>query len=354
MNLAPPRDHAEAGVLRRTFLTGLAVLGAGALLPARPVTAQGPARPHRIDVHHHLAPPSYVAELGPKKMLQRPTLDWTPAKSIDDMDRNGVATAVTSVTTPGVWLGDTAQGRRIARECNDYAARLVRDYPGRFGAFAALPLPDIEGSVREAEYALDTLKADGICLMTSYGDKWLGDAAYAPVFEELNRRKAVVYTHPIAPNCCRNLVPEIADPVIEYGTDTTRTIASLLFSGAAARYRDIRFIFSHGGGTMPFLTERLTRVPQARKDLEPRVPNGVLYELKKFHYDTAQAAHPMALASLLKLVPVSQVLFGTDFPFRSSADYVKGLAEYGFSAGDLRAIDRDNAVRLLPRLQGGS
>ena len=223
-------------------------------------------------------------------MLQRPTRDWTPARSIDDMDKNGVATAVTSVTTPGVWLGDNAQGRRIARECNEYAARLVRDYPGRFGAFAALPLPDVEGSLREAEYALDTLKADSICLLTSYGDKWLGDPAYAPVFEELNRRKAVVYTHPIAPNCCRNLVPDIADPVIEYGTDTTRTIASLLFSGAAARYRDVRFIFSHGGGTAPFLAERLARVPVARNDLGARVPNGVLYELKKFHYDTAQAA----------------------------------------------------------------
>ena len=149
---------------------------------------------------------------------------------------------------------------------------------------------------------------------------------------------------PTAANCCRNLVPDIPPAVIEYGTDTTRTIASLLFSGAAARFPDIRFIFSHAGGTMPFLTERFARLPLTNKDLESRVPKGVVYELRKFHYDTAQAAHPMALASLLKLVPVSQVLFGTDFPFRTSADQVNGLIEYGFSAGDLRAIERSTRV----------
>ena len=341
---------------RRAFLAGLAALGASGLVPARRLAAQAPAAapvtPHRIDVHHHLAPPRYVAELAPRQILQPPTRNWTPARSIEDMDKAGVATAITSITTPGVWFGDSAAARRLARECNEYAARLVTDFPGRFGMFAAVPLPDVDGSLREIAYALDVLKTDGICLFTSYGDKWLGDPAFAPVMEEVNRRQAVVYTHPTAANCCRNLVPDIPPAVIEYGTDTTRTIASLLFSGAAARFPDIRFIFSHAGGTMPFLTERFTRLPLTNKDLESRVPKGVVYELRKFHYDTAQAAHPMALASLLKLVPVSHVLLGTDFPFRTSADQVNGLIEYGFSAGDLRAIDRDNALRLLPRRKG--
>lgn len=340
---------------RRTFLAGLAALGATALVPGRESAAQAPAAggaaPHRIDVHHHLSPPPYVTELTARKMGARPTLDWTPAKSIDDMDKAGVATSVTSITTPGVRMGDDATARRLARERNEYTAKLVSDHHGRFGMFAVVPMPDVDGTLQEIAYALDVLKADGIGFITSFGDKWLGDPAFAPVMDELHRRKAVVYTHPTAANCCRNLIPDVTDAVIEYGTDTTRTIASLLFSGTAARCPDIRFIFSHAGGTLPFLTERFTRLPLVNKSLEAKVPNGALYELKRFYYDVAQAAHPMALASLLKLVPVSQVLFGTDYPFRTSADHVKGLAEYGFSASDLRAIDRDNALRLMPRLR---
>jgi len=340
---------------RRTFIAGLATLGAGALLHGYRagvlVPAASAAAGHRIDVHHHVGPPTYVAALSDKGIAQRPVIEWTPAKSLEDMDKGGVATAMASITTPGFTFVDAATARRLARECNDYGAKLARDYPGRFGLFAAVPMPDIEGTLAEIAYALDTLKADGIGFFTSYGDRWLGDPTFAPVMEELNRRKAVAYTHPTAPNCCRNLIPDIPPAVIEYGTDTTRTIASVVFSGTAARFPDIRWIFSHAGGTMPFLTERFTRLPLQNKTLEARVPNGVAYELKRFHYDVAQAAHPMALSSLLKLVPLSQVVFGTDFPFRASADHVKGLTDYGFSASDLRAIDRDNALKLLPRLR---
>jgi len=335
---------------RRTFLTGLAAVGARLFLGGGRAEAQTPPAPRRVDVHHHVAPPRYVAELAPRRLLQPVSVSWTPARSLEDMDRAGVATAITSITTPGVWFGDAEAARRLARECNEYAARLAVDFPGRFGVFAALPLPDVEGSLREIAYALDVLKADGACLFTSYGDKWLGDPAFAPVMAELDRRHAVAFTHPTANACCQNLVPDVPPPIIEYGTDTTRTIASLVFSGTSARCPGIQFIFSHAGGTMPFLTERFTRLPLANTSLQARVPRGVLYELQRFHYDVAQAAHPMALASLLRLVPVSQVLFGTDFPFRTSLDHVKGLADFGISAGDLQAIERGNAVRLLPRL----
>jgi 6-methylsalicylate decarboxylase len=353
--VAPRHDGSPEASSRRSFLVGLAALGASSLVRSGPAAAQAPAAPgtpHRIDVHHHLAPPRYLSELASRQVtLQAPIRTWTPARSVEDMDRAGVATSITSITVPGVWFGDRAAAGSLARECNEYAARLVADFPGRFGMFATLPMPDVEGSLREIAHALDGLKADGICLFTSYGDKWLGDLAFTPVMEELNRRKALVYTHPTAPDCCRNLIPDVSPAVIEFGTDTTRTIASLLFSGTAARLGDIRFIFSHAGGTMPFLTERFTRLPLVNKDLQARLPNGVVPELRKFYYDVAQAAHPMALASLLKLVPVSQVLFGTDFPFRTASDHAKGLADYGFSAADLRAIERDNAVRMLPRLK---
>ena len=217
--------------------------------------------------------------------------------------------------------------------------------------FAVMPMPYVEGTLQEIGYALDTLKADGIALLTSYGDKWLGDPAFTPVMEELNRRRAVVYTHPTTANCCGNLIPDVPESIIEWGTDTTRTIASLVFSGAAARFHDMKIIFSHGGGTLPFLTERFLRLPMANKNLASRVPHGVEAELKRFYYDTAQAAHPYALASLTRLIPVSQIVFGTDFPYRTAIDHVKGLTDYGFSANDLQSIDRDNALRLLPQLR---
>ncbi len=217
--------------------------------------------------------------------------------------------------------------------------------------FAVMPMPYVEGTLLEIGYALDSLKADGIALLTSYGDKWLGDPTFTPVMEELNRRRAVVYTHPTTATCCGNLIPDVPDSVIEWGTDTTRTIASLVFSGTAARFRDVQMIFSHGGGTLPFLTERFVRLALINKNLAARVPNGVEAELKRFYYDTAQAAHPYALASLTKLVPTSQIVFGTDFPYRTAIDHVKGLTDYGFGASDLQAIERDNAVRLMPQLK---
>jgi len=263
----------------------------------------------------------------------------------------GIATSVLSVSSPGVWFGDVPEGRRLARIVNDYGAMAAKNHPGRFGLFAALPLPDIDGSLREIEYALDTLKADGIGLLTSYGDKWLGDAAFAPVWTELNRRNAVIYTHPTTAACCGNLHNDVPAVMIEWATDTTRTAASLLFSGTAARYPDIRWILSHGGGTMPFLLSRFVYQEGTLQGKEAVLPKGLMYELKKFYYDTAQANSAPALAALLKVAPASQILFGTDYPFRTPAEVTGGLAAQRFPAKDLRAIERDNALRLLPELQ---
>lgn len=339
---------------RRNFLTGLAALGAGALVSAcrtsPPALAVGPAAAGRIDVHHHHSPPAYVAALTARGLGEPPTHAWTVERSLADMDRAGVDVAVTSITTPAVSFLDGDAARSVARECNEYSARLRADVPGRFGSFAAVPLPDVEGALREVAYALDTLRADGVGLMTSYGGKYLGDPAFAPLFEELNRRKAVVFTHPTVGPCCRAMVPDVPPSIIEFATDTSRAIASWLFSGRAARCPDVRIIFSHGGGTVPFLAERYTRLPLVNKDLAARVPDGVERALARCYYDTAQASHPMALASLTRLVPMSQVVFGTDYPFRIAEDHVKGLAAYGFSATDLRAIHRDNALRLLPQV----
>src|SRR5262249_20914154 len=201
--------------------------------------------------------------------------------------------------------------RKLAREVNDFGAKLVADHKGRFGLFAAIALPDAEGSVKEIEYALDTLHADGIGLFTSYQGKYLGDPLFAPVLEELNRRKAVVYVHPVAPACCAAVVKGIPPGTIEYATDTTRTITSLLFgeAGSAFRFPDIRWIWSHSGGTLPFLTGRLIRLAVERKEMHAHMPDGPLPILRRYNYEIAQGNTPGQLAALMKLVPISQVLF---------------------------------------------
>lgn len=339
---------------RRSFLStaitslGLAATARGDRL-ADGAQAAAPARPLRIDIHHHFAPPAWIAEVKGRPLLQAANTNWTPARSIEDMDRGGVAAAVVSITNPGLWFGDAAVTRRLARACNEYGAKLVQDHPTRFGLFAAMPLPDVDATLKEIEYACDALKSDGVALLTSYGDTWLGNPAFRPVMEELNRRKAVVHVHPTAANCCRNLDYGAAPGSIEYGTDTTRAIIGVTFSGDAARFADIRFIWSHAGGSAPFLAGRIEGGSRTAAD---RMPNGFMHEAKKFYYDTAGATNRGALASLLQLVTASHVLFGTDFPpGGSSLEIAKALAELGFfNERDLRAIERENAVGLLPRL----
>jgi 6-methylsalicylate decarboxylase len=338
---------------RRHVLAGMAALGAGALLPE----ARAEEKAFRIDVHHHMVPPKYIAEVArprptkpPQRPLQPPLQHWSPAVSIEDMDRAGVATAIVSITTPGVWFGDDDESTHIARLSNDYGAKLIADHPGRFGLFAALPMHDTYHTLKEIEYALDILKVEGIGMFTSYDEKYLGHPDFAPIFEELNRRKALVYVHPIANHCCVNLVQDVNEAVIEYGTDTTRTIADFVFSGAAHRYPDVRMIFSHAGGTMPFLIERFVNLAKNPKFAD-RLPDGVLPVLKRFYYDTAQSANPAAMGALRELVPAGQIVFGTDFPFRTLEEHVEGLRHCGFSGNDLQAIERDNALALLPHLK---
>jgi 6-methylsalicylate decarboxylase len=304
---------------------------------------------HRIDVHHHLVSPRYVPRLREMGVLTPHLASiMNENDAIADMDKAGVSLAVNSATMPGQITGEAR--RAYCRENNDYMARLAADYPGRFGIFASLPLPDIDATLAEIAYGFDTLKADGVHMMTSYDDHWLGESVFQPVFDELNRRKAVIYTHPHAPNCCANVMAEldIRDSVIEFGTDTTRAITNLVFSGTAARCPDLRVIWSHGGGTMPFLAERFIRLEKMPR-FQPFMPRGFIAEAAKFYYDTAQILHASPLLALKQLIPLSQICYGTDYPWRSSGDCVAGLKETGiFTAAELAAIDA-NAAPLLPR-----
>jgi predicted TIM-barrel fold metal-dependent hydrolase len=342
-------------------------LGAGVLAPSgmRSVLAQGAAggNARRIDVHHHFASPAWKNALAAEGALNNVWKNWTPAQAIGAMDKSGTQTAMLSVTTPGVWFGAgygnglqstaaknaNADATKLARETNEYAAKLASDYKGRFGVFAQLALPDIDGSLKEIAYALDTLKTDGIGLLTSYGNRWVGDPKFSPVFEELNRRKALVYVHPTAAPCCRDLIPKVGPTVIEYNTDTTRTIVSWIDSGSATRFPNINWIFSHAGGTMPYLIERYIG-REAAQNLNKVEPNSKLYHLKRFYYDTAQSVNVIQMQALKTLVSAAHICFGTDFPYTTMVDHVDALRNMKvFSDAELRQIDRENLAKLLPR-----
>jgi 6-methylsalicylate decarboxylase len=340
---------------RRTILGGLSALGVSLMLEGEAIAADAPENPRRIDVHHHYVSPACLAALEKyHAQYDFPGIEvfrkYSPTAAIEAMDRGGVANAVLSTTTPGVWFGDDAQARVLARDMNEYGAKLVGDHKGRFVLFAVLPLPDVEASLKEIDFAFGTLKAEGISVLSSYGAKWLGDPSFAPIWEELNRRKAVVFSHATAPLCCRGLVSGIPDTTVEFNTDTSRTIINLIESGTAARFPDIRFIFSHAGGTIPSLAGRYLAA-DASKLGAPAAPNSKLGQLRRFYYDTAGSANPVQMASLKMIVSASQIMFGTDFPWGDPSRIAAGLKGCGFTEDELRAIDRENAVRLLPSLK---
>lgn len=308
---------------------------------------------HRIDVHHHLLPQQWVAEVKDHKVggWAPQTLDWTPERSLENMDRHGFAVAIVSIGLPGVWWGDVAAARRLARWLNEYAAQLVRDHPERFGFFATLPMPDVEGSLTELTYALDVLRADGIGMLTSYGDRWPGDPAFAPLFDELNRRRAVTYFHPTCPGCLQGALPDVPVSTVEYVFDTTRAVTNLLCTGTLARCPDVRWIFSHGGGTIPFVADRIEHVTGERRGLRGRMPHGAAYELRRLHFELTSATSAPTLAAVRAFMPVKQLLLGSDFPYIPTAPTLEGLQAANLPQHELRGIESENALELFPRLR---
>ena len=313
--------------------------------------------PHRIDIHHHVIPVEYinaVKGIGIKTSGGVPFPNWSRNQSLDIMDQNDIATAITSISSPGVYFGNPSFASDLARRCNEFSAGLVQANPERFGFFATLPLPDAGASVSEAVYTLDTLGADGVVLLASNGDKYLGHPDFNELMEELNRRKAVVFIHPNLHSSSAALNLNIPTFYTEFLFDTTRAITNLIFSGTAERYPEIRWIFAHAGGTVPYIAWRLSLADFDPNILE-RAPRGVMAYLKSFYYDTGLSTSPYALRSLLELVPPTQILFGSDFPFAPAPLVVKEV-------DDLQAIqfldentrfmmDRTNALGLFPRIR---
>ena len=321
-----------------------------------------------IDVHHHIVPPAYLealAGIGVTMVAGIQFPAWDAETTLGVMDRNGIAFALTSFSTPGVHFGDDAFARDLARRCNEISAELVREHPSRFGAFAVLPLPDVEGALRELEYALDTLGFDGIVLLSSQSDgRYLGDPKFEPLMAELDRRQVVVFVHPTVPVTSESIRLDVPGPILEFPFDTTRAALSLIWNGSVVRFPNIRFILSHAGGTVPFLAWRMSLVDPSPRSPLPRAsverkrkehfPEGVLHYLKRFYFDTALAANPYGLGALGELVPPSQVLFGSDYPFAPepvTEQSVAGIQKYdGFDESARAAIGRETALALFPRL----
>jgi 6-methylsalicylate decarboxylase len=355
----------EQGSPTRRTIVASAAAGVGALLAGKLAWAQAARSPGRIDLHQHYFPPFFLdAQRDAAVRQNRSTAlgtaleGWSKARMIEAMDRDGIAIGILSIPTPGPWFGNIEESKRLARECNEYAAEMMRDYSGRFGLFAALPLPDPDAALREIEYAFDTLHADGVAIMTSYatstGTTWPGDASLAPVFAELNRRKAAAFFHLDRVGslqlCCGNVVSSVPDVMAETPHEMTRAIMSLLFNGTLSRNPDIRFIFTNAGGTVPMLSGRIAAATKRLgAEFSRLVPKGVEYELKKLIYEVSNATSPTTLAAVAALVPPSQIVFGTDYPFVPIEATIAGID--AFWGGALRdPVYRANAATLLRRL----
>jgi 6-methylsalicylate decarboxylase len=313
------------------------------------------ARQRRVDVHHHFMPRRYMIEeqernptYGHGVTTAAQLTSWTPERSIEVMDKHGIDCAIGSVSTPGVWFGDIDAARRLSREWNEAAARAVYDYPRRLGFFGIAAPPDTEGALKEIEYALDTLNANGISLLSNYDGKSLGDPSFAPVFEELNRRGCVVYVHPTMHPNTATLIPGLMPQAIEFPFDTVRTITSLVLTGTLTRFPSLKFIFSHGGGALPFLAARIAYVGDRIDSVKKSNPHGVEHELRRLYCDTAFASGAPQLAAMLAFLPKSNILYGSDYPFAGPDHSIEELDDYPLSQSMRAAIDAENAFQLFP------
>jgi predicted TIM-barrel fold metal-dependent hydrolase len=309
----------------------------------------------RIDVHQHVVPAFYAQALAshggdPSGSL---TPEWSPERAIAFMDSQQIATGILSVSTPSVvgWAPD--ERRQMARRINEYTADLVAKQPDRFGSFATLPLPDIDGALGEAEYALGTLHADGVVLMASYTGKYLGDPAFEPLWAELDRRRAVVFEHP-GDTPGQPLIPPatgVAPPMANFPFETTRTAIQLVLNGVVDRYPGLRIILSHGGGFLPYASLRFAELARVFNPAAPS-PDAILASFRRFYFDTALSSGA-ALPTLTAFASPGHILFGTDSPYDRgvAAAFTAALdTSDSLTADDQASISHRNAQALFPRL----
>ena len=314
----------------------------------------GGAAAGMIDVHFHLIPQFYreaVYGAGTGPAIGRYP-DWTPALALELLDKHGIALAMLSLGQPGVGFLPPDKSAAFGRRCNDYSAELIAQHPKRFGCFGLVPMHDIDAAIAEARYCLETLRFEGISLFASYGEKFLGDSAFDPLLHYLDSRNAVVHVHPSLHPSSKSLDLPWPGFMIEYPFDTTRAAVNLLFSDAFERFPNIRFILSHGGGTLPYLAWRLSVAPMIDKRLKQRTREEIFAGLKTFWYDNALASGPQPFAALSRIAAPERIVFGSDWPFCNDRVVTEEVAD--FTAPDfldprtVATIARDNALMLFP------
>ncbi|TGJ98373.1 amidohydrolase [Leptospira langatensis] len=309
-----------------------------------------------VDVHHHFIPSFYTEILekqGIKIVAGAPLPSWAPKRSLDAMDINGIRTAITSISSPGVYFGNRDAAVALARRCNEYAKEIKELYPGRFGSFAILPMPLPKEATQEAIYALDTLKAEGIVLLASTRGKFLGDPDFEELMAELNKRNAVVFVHPDIHPSSETLGLKTPGFILEFLCDTTRAAVNLIYSGTLEKYPRIRWILAHAGGFLPYVAWRVS-LGNLLPEISEKTPQGILTYLKRFYFDTALSPSPFAMAALKELVEPDHILFGSDFPFAPEPLLIHQREELSrlkqFSSSTLSGIDRGHALKLFPNL----
>jgi aminocarboxymuconate-semialdehyde decarboxylase len=312
--------------------------------------------PFTVDMHHHVLPDFFWVATNdadhPVGGIAPPP--WSREAAISFMDDAGIDVAVTSISTPGVHMGDDEAARALARRCNEMTAGLVRDRPDRFGAFACLPLPDLDGALAELEYALDELHLDGVVLFSNSRGVYLGDKLLVPLFEELQRRGAVVFVHPNASPDPTAHALGLPDALIDFTADTTRAVAQLHYSNTFARTPDVKYIFSHAGGTIPYLAGRFGIVDEMGVIAGADERDTAAATFRRLYWDTALSWGDPVLRMLRSIVGVEQVVFGSDYPYLRrdlAVASARRIAESGeLTANERLAVLGGTARALLPRL----
>jgi predicted TIM-barrel fold metal-dependent hydrolase len=308
-----------------------------------------------IDVHAHAIPDFLASALqaAGKSASLGAFPSWTPDLALATMDRFGIERSILSASAPGVHFGDDRSARVLARKFNEFCAELSSQDGRRFGAFAALPLPDVEGSCAEAVYALDVLGCDGVGLLASYDTFFLGNPKLDPLMEELNKRNAIVFVHPAGHPTSRTLPLDFPIWVIEYPIDTLRAAVSLVLSGTLSRFPNIRFILAHNGGALPFLAWRVGSVPLIDRRYAHLDEATLRAQFASFYYEIAQSPGDEALGSLLQVANPQRILFGSDWPFCREPVVERIISTFDQASlldrNQRRAIRTENATALLVR-----
>ncbi|MFB6552489.1 amidohydrolase family protein [Streptomyces sp. NPDC056405] len=316
-----------------------------------------PADEQLIDVHAHFVTPSYVqaataaGHTHPDGMPGYP--QWSATEHLDLMDRTGIRTSLLSISSPGTHFGDDQAARALSREVNEYAADVVREHPRRFGHFASLPLADVDASLDEIAYALDVLDSDGVTIESNAHGAYLGDARFEPLWQELNRRRAVVFVHPTSPRCHEAVSVNRPRPMLEFIFDSTRTVSDLVFNGVLTRHPDIQWVFTHGGGTLPLLADRMELFRAAFHDSAPDTPT-VPEQLRALWFDMAGTPFPHQVPALSAAFGTDRLLYGSDYcwtPAEAAAAQIASVDAAAQPGGETwRALTTRNAAALLTRL----